>query len=174
MDARFKRKDPRAGFTSGKRLSACRHCAGALPANRRSFCSDECVHEWKIRTQPSYAAIKVKQRDKGVCRECGLDCIELAKRLGAVRWRDRAAWEALIAEHGLTGARAEGSRRLWEMDHIIPVVEGGGSCGLDNLRTLCFACHRKATKELAGRRAQARRAAIEAAQNDSASKVNDV
>ena len=37
---------------------------------------------------------------------------------------------------------------LWDMDHIIPVVEGGGGCGLDNLRTLCIPCHRKVTKKL--------------------------
>ena len=46
------------------------------------------------------------------------------------------------------------TRRLWEMDHIVPVVEGGGSCGLDNLRTLCVACHRKETAKLAKRRAK--------------------
>lgn len=42
-------------------------------------------------------------------------------------------------------------KHLWEMDHIVPVVEGGGSCGLDNLRTLCVPCHKAATKELRGR-----------------------
>lgn len=47
----------------------------------------------------------------------------------------------------------------WEADHIIPVVEGGGLCGLDNYRTLCIACHHKASAALARRRAEARRAA---------------
>lgn len=47
---------------------------------------------------------------------------------------------------------------LWEMDHVVPVVEGGG-CGLDNLRTLCRCCHKKASRELAGRRAAQRRGA---------------
>lgn len=31
----------------------------------------------------------------------------------------------------------------WEMDHIIPVAEGGGLCGLDGYRTLCAKCHGK-------------------------------
>jgi 5-methylcytosine-specific restriction endonuclease McrA len=44
------------------------------------------------------------------------------------------------------------------MDHRVPVVEGGGSCGLENLRTLCWACHRRETAELAKRRARERRA----------------
>ena len=43
---------------------------------------------------------------------------------------------------------------LWDMDHIVPVIEGGGACGLDNLRTLCIPCHRGQTKALAGRRAR--------------------
>ena len=34
---------------------------------------------------------------------------------------------------------------LWEMDHRIPVVEGGGACDLGNLRSLCRACHRRET-----------------------------
>jgi len=45
----------------------------------------------------------------------------------------------------------------WEADHIVPVVEGGGLCGLENYRTLCLSCHRRETAELAKRRAVARR-----------------
>ena len=39
------------------------------------------------------------------------------------------------------------------------VHEGGGCCGLANLRTLCTPCHAKVTRTQAGRRAKARRAA---------------
>lgn len=45
----------------------------------------------------------------------------------------------------------------WDADHIIPVCEGGGQCGIENYRTLCIPCHKKETKELAARRAQARK-----------------
>jgi len=45
---------------------------------------------------------------------------------------------------------------LWDADHIVPVKEGGGLCGLDNLRTLCIKCHKTITtsfvKELAQKR----------------------
>jgi 5-methylcytosine-specific restriction protein A len=57
---------------------------------------------------------------------------------------------------GWTATDAEGS--LWQADHVVPVVEGGGGCGLDNLRTLCTPCHKKATAALAARRAHTRRA----------------
>jgi len=45
-------------------------------------------------------------------------------------------------------------RSLWQADHIVPVVEGGGGCGLDNLRTLCTRCHKTATAGLAKRRSR--------------------
>ncbi len=35
-----------------------------------------------------------------------------------------------------------------ECDHIVPVSEGGGSCGVDNLRILCGQCHGRETGEL--------------------------
>lgn len=42
-------------------------------------------------------------------------------------------------------------KSLWEADHIVAVVEGGGSCTLENLRTLCSPCHKAVTKALMGR-----------------------
>lgn len=29
----------------------------------------------------------------------------------------------------------------WQADHIRPVYQGGGLCDIDNMRTLCTACH---------------------------------
>lgn len=68
-----------------------------------------------------------------------------------------AVRDALFAEVGLDGAKYRHRRSFWDMDHIRPVVEGGGSCGLDNLRTLCLKCHGKVSAELAARRAAAGR-----------------
>lgn len=45
----------------------------------------------------------------------------------------------------------------WDMDHIIPVAAGGGECGLENLRTLCRACHKKETAKLVKRLTEKRR-----------------
>ena len=49
------------------------------------------------------------------------------------------------------GYAAKKRSSWWEADHIIPVVEGGDS-SLDNIRTLCIACHREATAQLRKRR----------------------
>ena len=55
--------------------------------------------------------------------------------------------------------RAAGIRdgeAAWECDHIVPVIEGGGTLGRDNLRVLCTACHKGETAALAARRAAVR------------------
>lgn len=33
----------------------------------------------------------------------------------------------------------------WHADHLVPVFQGGGECRLDNMRTLCVACHTDVT-----------------------------
>lgn len=113
----------------------CRWCSLEVPQGRRTFCSEWCVHEWKLRTDPGYLRAQVFARDRGVCAICGLDC-EAERRK---RKRKR------------TGRRTS----LWDADHIVPVVEGGGECDLDNMRTLCLRCHREVTAELRRRRGRA-------------------
>jgi len=68
----------------------------------------------------------------------------------------RAEWRALLKRLGF-GNRDYWRRRLWDVDHIVPVVEGGGSCGPEGLRTLCIPCHRSETAKLARKRARQRR-----------------
>lgn len=47
----------------------------------------------------------------------------------------------------LCGRNVVKSRRKWEADHIVPVADGGGECGLDNYRLLCRPCHLRVTLE---------------------------
>jgi hypothetical protein len=44
-----------------------------------------------------------------------------------------------------------GISELWEADHKVPVVEGGGLCDESGYRLLCIPCHKKATRELRAR-----------------------
>jgi hypothetical protein len=46
------------------------------------------------------------------------------------------------------GLKTRLRKSLWDVDHIVPVIEGGGECDLANIRTLCLRCHRKATAAL--------------------------
>jgi 5-methylcytosine-specific restriction enzyme A len=125
----------------------CRWCSLEVPERRFTFCSDWCVHEWKLRTDPGYLREKVLARDRAVCAQCGIDThaafIDLKRSRGAQRLRLLARW----------GLKRLNRKTLWDADHIVPVIEGGGECDLDNLRTLCLICHREATARLRERRA---------------------
>jgi 5-methylcytosine-specific restriction endonuclease McrA len=134
----------------------CRKCQTEIPkgSGRRTFCSEDCVVKWKIRTQPEFAAEHVHARDKGVCVLCQRDCDALMRK---IRVTKRALRSRRLQELGLP-AHFVRRRRFWEVDHIVPVVEGGGSCDLSNLRTLCWACHKEATRALAMRRGKIRAA----------------
>jgi len=128
---------------AGKRQKRpCRWCGGEVSGRRFTFCSDACVHEWKLRTDPGYLRAQVFARDRGVCALCGLDTEALRREKRKLDYRARRAFEK---EWG-------GRRNLWDADHIVPVVEGGGECDLSNMRTLCLRCHRTVTAELRRRR----------------------
>jgi 5-methylcytosine-specific restriction protein A len=122
----------------------CRWCGKEVPKGRYTFCGDACVEEWKLRTNPGYLREKVFERDRGVCAMCGLDTEALRKNKRKLDYAARRQFEKDW------GAR----RNLWDADHTVPVVEGGGECGLANMRTLCLKCHRTVTAAL---RAQLRR-----------------
>jgi 5-methylcytosine-specific restriction protein A len=124
----------------------CRWCNLEVPKGRFTFCSDFCVEEWKLRTDPGFLRERVLARDKGTCVACGTDCLaafrHIKKLRGAARTKALIDW----------GLKANARQSLWDADHIIPVVEGGGECDLSNLRTLCLKCHRLVTAQLRQRR----------------------
>lgn len=150
----------------------CRNCDTEVPKGRRTFCGDECVDQWRIRTDPGYARDAVYARDRGICAECGMDtdrvyeAISLAKRMiHNAGWGQPRGQRDHKTGHGHTLIGSIGSLvpsgriSVWDADHIVPVIEGGGECGIDNYRTLCIWCHREATKHLARRRAEQRKEA---------------
>lgn len=120
----------------------CRWCNLEVPPRRFTFCSAWCVHEWKLRTDPGYLREQVFGRDRGVCALCRVNTraayFDLRRARGTQRLKLLARW----------GLKRLNRKTLWDADHILPVAEGGGECDLDNIRTLCLACHRRATLEL--------------------------
>lgn len=147
-------------------LPLCRWCGKKVPTKRHRFCSGPCTHEWNLRASTSYLRAHVLQRDRGVCAICKADTLKIERILDGLQkgfWRewtlrvppDRAAWEFYVGVLRVGKHRAFcGS--LWDADHIKPVVEGGGESGLDNIRTLCVACHKDVTKALHQRRKRGR------------------
>ncbi|HEX4577291.1 MAG TPA: HNH endonuclease signature motif containing protein [Edaphobacter sp.] len=133
-------------------LPLCRWCdLEILAKRRRTFCSDYCVHQWRLRTDPGYLRDQVFARDRGICAVCHIDTIAAYNVLKRARGPARAAGLHLYGMKSITTRRS-----LWDADHIRPVAEGGGQCDLDNLRTLCLLCHREATAQLRQRLSRAR------------------
>lgn len=128
---------------NGERL--CRNCHGSMPEDKRKHnCSRKCVEEWRLKTSPHLMRRAVFQRDKGICAGCGRDTVsDYAQKFGQDLAKCRSGWKPV---------------GRWEADHIIPIVEGGGECGLEGFRTLCLDCHHAATKELARRLSEKRAA----------------
>jgi 5-methylcytosine-specific restriction protein A len=90
----------------------------------------------------------VFERDRGICALCGLDTVKLRRRIMRMSFGERMRELRAMIERG---AFTRGRKTWWEADHIVAVVEGGDS-NLENIRTLCIACHRNVTKELRERR----------------------
>jgi hypothetical protein len=126
--------------TSGRTL--CRWCGLEVQKRRRTFCSEWCVHEWRLRTDPGYLREQVLARDRGRCALCHIDTVEAFHRLKRARGSNR---KTMLAYWGLQSVNR---RSLWDADHILPVCEGGGECDLENIRTLCLACHKDETYRL--------------------------
>jgi 5-methylcytosine-specific restriction enzyme A len=154
MTVSTRRISRKAGWASPKRLpqgengrALCRRCGQEVPKGRLTFCSQECVHQWKITTNPGYVRDCVLERDHGVCQECGLDCV---KTKDGISYLDMEYHEKdkLLQSWGIK----DWSRSLWEAHHIVAVSQGGGECGLDNYQTLCWRCHRLKTRELRRKR----------------------
>ena len=138
----------------------CRWCLHELPERRRDFCGPACLHEFKVRVSPAYARQQVFARDRGVCSHCRIDGGLLDRVVAALRLRtedggrDDATALWLLAELGF--GRRKRVVSVWNMDHRTAVVEGGGACGLGNLRTLCLICHGLETRALHQREVQRR------------------
>lgn len=149
----------KGGWVNVKRLPKgdngrplCRWCGVETSPPRRTFCSDECVHQHKMRTNGQYLRRAVFARDNGVCGKCGVDTEELRVTLMRFRGDLRAEF---MREHSIPAHRVGG--RLWDADHIVAVHQGGGQATLDNMQTLCIPCHKAKTKAQASERAAHRR-----------------
>ena len=112
--------------------------------NRRRRWHQACVDVYNA-TDPRQARRTVRKRDRGVCAVCRLDTRQLKREI-----KGRGSAKKLRAK-GFVPRRS-----LWELDHIVPLIDGG-SHDLDNLQTLCTPCHK--TKTAAEARARSLAAA---------------
>lgn len=143
----------------------CRRCGAQVPHGRREWCGQACVKAYIEMSDPKIISRRILERDNGTCAMCGFDCLKAQNELQDLRRNSLdefrrypyAAWQQRKDELRAKGFRVETS--LWEADHILEVVNGGGECGIENYQTLCQPCHKAKTKRLAQQRAEVRRLA---------------
>ncbi len=133
-------------------LTCCRWCGKGVKPPKRTMCSQECVHELKLRINGRYLRDCVYKRDRGICALCNIDTKKTASTANQLMGEEKIKF---LAENSISTKRKIWIQKhgggLWDADHIIPVKEGGGLCGLENIRTLCIKCHKAETKILAGK-----------------------
>lgn len=123
----------------------CRNCGTEVPPGRRTFCGDACVEQWKLKSDPTYVRKLVGKRDRGRCAVCGMKCRDLEKALKLMGQLLGRLGHAKAFRELRKLLKVEFRKTLWDADHILAVVDGGGGCGLDNMQTLCLWCHREKT-----------------------------
>jgi len=139
------------------------NCTWCNKQSSRRWCGQACREEGYVRA--GFVRGPVEVRDRGVCAICGLDTLAVQSRIKQLDRKARGVWNPVTGHRRKFCFSWQRIRNLssrigiyhtgtpYEIDHVIPVVEGGGCCGIDNLRTLCRRCHKSETKELARRRA---------------------
>jgi len=135
---------PEIAFSDAPR-GTCRWCGEAIlylegpkqgEVNLRRRWHPDCVEVYNA-TDPREARRRVRKRDRGRCADCALDTYPLRRK---IRGMGRGATRELRR----LGFKPRKS--LWELDHIVPLIDGG-SHDLENLQTLCTPCHVKKTSE---------------------------
>ena len=141
---------PEISFSEAPR-GTCRWCGEEIlveagdrkgePNLRRRWHS-ECVDIYNA-SDPREARRRIRRRDRGVCADCGLNTYTLRREFRAMgRGRTRE-----MRKRGFKSRKS-----LWELDHRIPLIDGGGH-GDENLQTLCTPCHTRKTAREARERA---------------------
>lgn len=116
-----------------------------------------------MRTSNRFLREELFKIEHGVCTNCQLDCHKLVKDTRPLSLERRREFIEKIAPNvakrknmleKLVNEPTEGN--AWHADHIVPVYEGGGECKLENLRTLCVACHYDVTAAQCAERCKAK------------------
>ena len=153
-----------------KRRGHCTACGEAVTPPRFSWCSQACVDLYLDLTDTSRARRILWAKDPhcAICRhgvwveyregDFGYVEIPESERGAAMAIARRPVGFRLIRDHGWRWVkeRRRTTERLCELDHTVPLVEGGEH-EWSNLRLLCCDCHRAETAALAARLASRRR-----------------
>lgn len=122
-------------------VDGCAWCGAALPPRRRTWCSERCSTTFWTNHWWTLARRAAKRRDRYRCCACGCPA---PKRPGQASFATASAYRAAMR----TWRAAKKTQRM-EVNHRIPCrgKHSTLSCDhhLDNLETLCVACHKVLT-----------------------------
>ncbi|GAY55983.1 hypothetical protein CUMW_168260 [Citrus unshiu] len=116
------------------------------------FCNLDCYEEYRLRTSGRFLREELFRIEHGVCTNCQLDCHKLVKHIKPLSLEQRRKYIVRVAPS--VASRQNMLEKLvndpteanaWHADHVVPVYRGGGECRLENMRTLCVACHYNVT-----------------------------
>lgn len=116
-----------------------------------------------MRTSNRFIREELFKIEHGVCTTCQLDCHKLVEHVKPLSLERRRGYIEKVAPNvakrknmleKLVNEPTEGN--AWHADHIVPVYQGGGECKLENMRTLCVACHYDVTAAQCAERRKAR------------------
>ncbi|NWH88977.1 ZRAB3 endonuclease, partial [Aegithalos caudatus] len=130
------------------------------------FCCHACHEDFSIRSSQSYLRSRVFHVEHGVCQCCLHNAQELYLSVrDAPRSHRKQLLESSWMSHLPLGQlnemiRSPAEGQFWQVDHIQPVYSGGGQCSLENLQTLCTACHRERTAKQAKERSQLKKRSL--------------
>ncbi|KAG8388752.1 hypothetical protein BUALT_Bualt02G0158000 [Buddleja alternifolia] len=143
------------------------------------FCGLVCFEEYRSRTSNRFLRQALFQIENGICTICQLKCHQLVKHLKPLSVEKRRAYIKKVAPNiaqrdklldKLVDEPTDGN--AWHADHIIPVYKGGGECKLENMRTLCVACHADVTTAQCAERRIARKKAKKHLKDTMSSLIN--
>jgi len=144
-------------FEKNSPRKVCRWCKARIPASnlRIYYCGKVCETEYLVRRLASVATREVRKRDKGVCRMCGLDTTVvsaiLRRMLSDLRSKGVYDYYEFSKFLRMIGIPRNRFRRLWDVHHVVPVCDGGGGCGTENLVAACVWCHKDETRKMHNR-----------------------
>lgn len=124
------------------------------------YCSFSCGEELLLRAgSSSLIRRQLFAMEAGVCQLCGRDAQALFHKVKSLTPPERVQelMQLGVLKHFPEAAiQRPQEHHFWQADHELPVVEGGGQCGLENLRTLCVPCHKVETAALRQRMKRAK------------------
>lgn len=136
----------------------CRWCGDVIlrpdgTQNLRRRWHATCQKDYSFLAHSGVARGWLAGTERGVCQGCGFEGGRLNGELRRQGWNyGYRAWTPCAKELKRIGFNPMQS--LWDMDHVVPLRDGGGR-GKEWLWTLCQLCHKKKTSRENSLRAQA-------------------